>query len=149
MITRLLVASTCELIVLANIGCADAKYESDARAYVERVLTSVLVPWNAQELLDNSDPRLLEVTPPDEVRKLVDEYKRHLGAVKGWRVTYASAGMTLGTLFSGRQGVFVVQLYCDLGTADLQVNVRRVRSGWRILRFWIRVPEHRSSVSVR
>jgi len=126
-------------VVCTSCGVSDHTYMLEGRPFAENVVAAVTKDWSPDRLIEDADPKMLEVLPEAQVRDLVATCAREIGKVRNQETLIGSTGYGVGPL-TGRYASYLIKLEGENRTANVRVNVRRNQGYWKVVGFWVELP---------
>jgi len=131
------------IVVLAAIVMAWGYYvlwasESEAKAYVDRTVPSIVTGWDAKALVAESAPELLQVAPPERLQPMFDGFAARLGPLKQYNgATRERYFVNLNPWNRFVTFGYVADAAFEKGPAKIRVGIIRRGGQWKITDFFV------------
>src|SRR4051812_41556176 len=119
-------------------GCsivADYPYMKEGQPHAEALVGSVVADWDATELINMADPRMLAVLPETKITDMFSVCSRSLGHISKQELIAGATGIE--TAIAGKVATYRFGVQGDKAAARIVVKLQKVAGQWRVLGFWV------------
>jgi hypothetical protein len=128
------------IILMSRAALTGPKLDAESKAYVDRIVPSIVGSWDSKDLLSYASPELLKVAPLDQIDPLFKIAAQKLGKLKAYKGS--KGGVSVNVTPQGKviTASYMAQVAFD--KADATVKILMIKHGrkWQVLGFVVDSP---------
>lgn len=123
--------------LLASFG---AGLDKESKAYVDEIIPQIVTSWDADALLKNASPELIELinASPEKEESLFSLLAERLGPMREYKEPRGEGGITIRNLKRTTTGYYDIEAEFEKGSATIRVTLIKLDNNWRLASFVVR-----------
>jgi hypothetical protein len=128
------------IVLMSRAALTGPKLDAESKAYVDRVVPSIVGSWDSKDLLSYASPELLKVAPLDQIDPLFEIAAQKLGKLKAYKGS--KGGVSVNATPQGKviTAAYVAQAAFEKADATVRILVIKHGSKWQVLGFVVDSP---------